>query len=131
MSGQSVSVLSKYRELLRLISRLPDQKKTDALAEARTLIRARRAETNPEQLLQHQKELSSKIGFLRIVTPRRPGEVGAGSFVVRDGHLVQGSGELKGARVADGTISMEEAHRRNDRDFKRFYGAPKPKNILF
>lgn len=34
-------------------------------------------------------------------------------------------------RVADGTISMEEAHRRNDRDFKRFYGAPKPKNILF
>lgn len=98
MSGQSVSVLSKYRELLRLISRLPDQKKTDALAEARTLIRARRAETNPEQLLQHQKELSSKIGFLRIVTPRRPGEVGAGSFVVRDGHLVQGSGELKGAR---------------------------------
>jgi hypothetical protein len=33
--------------------------------------------------------------------------------------------------VADGTISMEDAMKRNARDFKRFYGAPKPKNILF
>lgn len=34
-------------------------------------------------------------------------------------------------RVADGGISNEEAHRRNAKDFKRLYGADKPKSMFF
>ncbi|GFR47408.1 hypothetical protein Agub_g9125, partial [Astrephomene gubernaculifera] len=123
----SPNVLSRYRELLRLILRLPQTQRSQALNEARTTIRSRRSVTNPEEVLKHHKELSSKIGYLRIITPKRPGEVQSGSYIVRDGRLIQGAGEAKGTRVADGTITHEEAMRRNERDFKRFYGAAKPK----
>ncbi len=34
-------------------------------------------------------------------------------------------------RVADGTISMDEAVRRNNQHFKRLYGADKPANMFF
>ncbi len=34
-------------------------------------------------------------------------------------------------RVADGSLSMDEAMRRNRRDFKRFYGREKAKDIFF
>jgi hypothetical protein len=33
--------------------------------------------------------------------------------------------------VADGTITMDDAVRRNNRDFKRFYGGDKPKSVFF
>ncbi|KAG2483066.1 hypothetical protein HYH03_018049 [Edaphochlamys debaryana] len=134
MSGSATGqVLCRYRELLRLIGRLPGDQRSKALTEARTTLRARKSEANPEEQLKHLKELVSKIGYLRIITPRQPGDVKSGVFVVRDGRLVEGGGEAKGARVADGTISYQDAMRRNERDFQRFYGAPKPKggNILF
>ncbi|PNH01659.1 hypothetical protein TSOC_012435 [Tetrabaena socialis] len=130
-TSQKTVVLARYRELLRLVARLPQAKRGEALGEARTTIRDRRSESNPEKQLNHLKELTSKIGFLRIVTPKEPGEVRSGVFVVRDGRIVEGSGDAKGGRVADGTITMEEGMRRNDRDFKRLYGAAKPKGILF
>ncbi len=92
------NVLSKYRELLRLVSRLPADKRDQAFSEARGTLRARRTESNPEKQLQHLKELSSRIGYLRIITPKQPGEVTAGVYVVRDGKVMEGSGESKGAR---------------------------------
>lgn len=92
------NVLSKYRELLRLVSRLPADKRDKALGEARDTLRARRTESNPEKQLQHLKELSSRVGYLRIITPKQPGEVTAGVYVVRDGKVLEGSGESKGTR---------------------------------
>ena len=92
-------LLSQYRELLRLIRRLPAAKVDAALKQARETTRARRGEANPEQAQQHAKELAARIGFLRITTPRQPGEVlGSGRFVLRDGELVQGAGNSKGER---------------------------------
>ncbi|GLI61852.1 hypothetical protein VaNZ11_004360 [Volvox africanus] len=130
-AAQRVMVLSKYRELLRLISRLPPDKREEAFREARFSTRSRRSVTNAEDQLKYLKELISKIGYLRIITPKVPGEIESGIFVVRGGDLVGKSGDTKGTRVADGTISREEAIKRNERDFRRFYGAPKPNNILF
>ena len=34
-------------------------------------------------------------------------------------------------RVADGSITMEEAQRRNAEHYKRFFGKPKPKSMFF
>jgi hypothetical protein len=99
MQAHKTQVLARYRELLRLIQRLPSSKSAAARAEAQQTIRQRQQEADPEQQLQYLKELAAKIGFLRISTPRRPGEVlEAGSFVLRDGQLVKGSGEHKGTR---------------------------------
>lgn len=99
MQAHKPQVLSRYRELLRLIQRLPSSKAAAARAEAQQTIRQRQHEADPEQQLQHLKELAAKIGFLRITTPRRPGEaLDSGSFVLRDGQLVKGSGEQKGTR---------------------------------
>lgn len=134
MSGaHKAVVLSRYKELLRLIDRLPSSKKGQALIEAKSTVRSRRSEEDPQKQLDHLRELVSKIGYLRIATPKQPGEVSneSGVYVVRDGKLVEGSGAAKGARVADGTTNMDDAVRRNARDFKRFYGAEKPKNVFF
>ena len=74
-----------------------------------------------------------KLSFLKTITPKvlLCDQASAGdkssTYVLRDGELVLGSGDTRGGRVADGVLSSEEAFRRNDRDFKRFYGADKPK----
>ncbi|PSC73821.1 N-acyl-D-glucosamine 2-epimerase [Micractinium conductrix] len=60
-----------------------------------------------------------------------PGEVssiGAGHYVLRDGKLVEGSGETAGARVADGTIGMDEARQRHQQLLQRqFFGREPPR----
>lgn len=91
-------VLSKYRTLLRLIGRLDPGQRSSAYVEAQTTVRSRRTVTNPEEQLKHLKELTSKIGYLRIITPKQPGEVEPGVFTVQDGRLVEGTGEAKGKR---------------------------------
>jgi hypothetical protein len=45
--------------------------------------------------------------------------------------LNRDSGSVCACRVADGEISMNEALQRNSRDFKRFYGGEKPKEVFF
>ena len=48
--------------------------------------------------------------------------------MVREGEVVEGSGQSSGQRVADGTISMQEAHEYHNRLLKRqYYGATPPK----
>lgn len=94
-------VLSYYRQLLRLIGRLPLAQATAARDEAHRTIRARSNEADPEQALKHVKELAAKISFLRMTTPRPPGEpVDSGHFVYRDGSWVEDEGKDKGTRYA-------------------------------
>lgn len=47
------------------------------------------------------REMYEQISFLRIVTPRRPRDRrndGSVTYVIRDGELVEGSGDVKGKR---------------------------------
>jgi hypothetical protein len=99
MQHHKQQVLARYRELLRLITRMPEQKAAAARQEAQQAVRSHANETDPQAQLGHLKELVARISFLRITTPRRPGEsLGAGTYVLREGQLVEGSGEDKGAR---------------------------------
>jgi len=104
MSQPAAAVLHKYKQLLRLIRRLPAKDSEAALREARDKMRAGSAERNPEARLARMKELSARLGYLRIVTPRTPGEVEAqaGTFVLnKEGELVEsaGAGAGPGRRV--------------------------------
>lgn len=92
-------VKSAYRQLWRLIKQQPPAQAAAGLKELRETTRSHAGEVNPEQILAHYKELVSRISFLRITTPRAPGTpLQGGRFVLRDGELVEGSGEDKGAR---------------------------------
>lgn len=99
MQHHRQQVLTRYRELLRLIKRMPEQKAAAARTEAQQTVRQHKNEADPEAQLRYLKNLVARISFLRITTPRRPGEpLGGGSYVLRDGELVEGAGEEKGSR---------------------------------
>lgn len=99
MHHHKQQVLSRYRELMRLIQRMPEQKAAAARLEAQQTLRQHKDEADPELRLNYLKDLAARISFLRITTPRRPGEpLGGGTYVMRDGELVQGAGEDKGSR---------------------------------
>ncbi|KAJ9526450.1 hypothetical protein QJQ45_009910 [Haematococcus lacustris] len=133
--GHQSAVLSNYRTLLRLLALLPDPtKRSSALLEARSTLRARQRESNPELIFQHSKELVAKIGYLRVITPRRHDDATAApkTYVLRNGELVEGQGEGRGDRVVGAEVlSKGEALQRNASHFKRLYGADKPKNMFF
>ena len=99
MQHHRQQVLSRYRELLRVIQRLPGEKAATARTEAQQTMRQHRSETDPEAQLRFLKDLVARISFLRINTPRKAGEpLGGGSYVLRNGELVAGSGEDRGTR---------------------------------
>lgn len=94
-------VLRAYRELLSLIKRLPESQKSQAWQEARQTLRQHAGEADQARQQDLFKQLAAKISYLRVVTPRRPGEVsaiGVGHYVLRDGRLVEGSGATAGKR---------------------------------
>lgn len=67
------AVLRHYRELLELISLIPDKdQRYNALQQARSGLRANRGITNPMEASDKLKEMVSKISFLRMTTPRDP-----------------------------------------------------------
>jgi hypothetical protein len=154
-------VLSLYRELLVLLRRLPDQTEAAARrGEARRALRerARACAADSAEAQAHARELAARVSFLRITAPRPPGAPlgparggdssssgGKTTYVMREGRLVPvsgGGGEgdddetaatpaTKGRRAADGTISREEAFRRNAEHYKRFTGKEWRRNSLF
>ena len=101
------------------------------MEEARVAIRASADVTDESEQQALLKKLVARVGFLRVVTPktgRGRHKRESGVFVVREGEVVQGSGQSAGQRVADGTISMQEAHEYHNRLLKRqYYGATPPK----
>eukprot|EP00803_Ostreobium_quekettii_P001059 evm.model.scf_2300.2 EVM.evm.TU.scf_2300.2 scf_2300:10002-12780(+) len=126
----SANVLRCYRELLTLIKRLPAGQSQAALREARQTVRSHAGERDAIRSSELLKRMVSKISFLRMTTPRVAGDRGrvSGVFVMRDGELVEGDGEGKGSRVADGRISMSEAWDYHNRLLRRqYFGRDPPK----
>ncbi len=97
---QRASILSSLRKLNRLIRLIPDKHNRESAAkEATYLVRERSKESDPQKILDFQRHLASKIAYLRVITPKQHDSSGGGAtFVLRDGMLVQGSGETRGSR---------------------------------
>lgn len=95
------NVLRAYRELLTLIKRLPGDQRQKSWQEARSAVRLHAGETDAVKQSDMLKEMVAKISFLRVITPRVPGDksaTGAGHWVMRNGELVQGEGSTAGQR---------------------------------
>eukprot|EP01025_Chloroclados_australasicus_P043493 TRINITY_DN4659_c0_g1_i1.p3 TRINITY_DN4659_c0_g1~~TRINITY_DN4659_c0_g1_i1.p3 ORF type:complete len:134 (+),score=15.29 TRINITY_DN4659_c0_g1_i1:127-528(+) len=105
------AVLRSYRELVRVIARLPSKsEQSAALKQAKAEV-LQHATAPEEQVADLLRVMVSKIAFLRMKVPRRPrdaGRIGVGHYIVRDGNVVEGAAAAQ-ARVADGRISNEEA----------------------
>lgn len=127
----SREILQAYREVLKLIRRLPREQIENALNEAKSVMRSHQLEMDPARRSDLYKQLAAKISFLRMITPRVPGDqsvLGACHYVLREGNLVEGYGENTGSRVADGKLSMAEAHEYHNRLLKRqYFGKDPPK----
>eukprot|EP00242_Pyramimonas_sp_CCMP2087_P007516 CAMPEP_0198212428 /NCGR_PEP_ID=MMETSP1445-20131203/26005_1 /TAXON_ID=36898 /ORGANISM="Pyramimonas sp., Strain CCMP2087" /LENGTH=135 /DNA_ID=CAMNT_0043886863 /DNA_START=156 /DNA_END=563 /DNA_ORIENTATION=+ len=123
-------VLSSYRELRRLIRRLPVDKQPSAMLEASTTMRKHSGETDDEKALEYHKVLTGKIGWLRMTTPKRATDkYGGGHFVVREGKLVDGEGsDVQGRRAADGKMDMNDAYKKNAELTKRQYFGRMPEH---
>lgn len=116
---------SVYREVRRLLRRLPPGD-------------GRRAAGEEEQRLAEVKALVGQLGFLRTITPKRPGD-GAGpanpggttTFVLREGRLVPGHGEERGAGAAHRDLPSEAdlATRQRALTKRQFFGKDPPKNM--
>lgn len=70
-------------------------------------------ETDPQKASDHLKLLVSKASYLRMITPRVRGDrdrfnIASGSFVLRDGELVQVEPESKGKRCDIHTRSLAQ-----------------------
>lgn len=94
-------VLRAYRELLSLIKRLPGEQREAQWADARAAVRRHAGEAGDAERQELLKRLIARISFLRVVTPRRPGEAsatGTGHYVLREGRLVEGHGTSAGTR---------------------------------
>lgn len=92
-----------YRELLILIKRLPSNQIQTAWNEARTTIRSHQFESDPIHASDLMKKMVAKISYLRTITPRFPGDsqrlnLSSGHWVMREGQLVEGHGNVKGKR---------------------------------
>lgn len=126
----STNVLGKYRTLLNLIKRLPEPLRTTELTAARNAFRENAhvgfSQVEADLL---QTKLDDKLRYLRIVTPKRPGDASVGEastvYVVRDGRLEASSGRRE-RRVADGRINMAEAHERHEKLLRRQHFGRKP-----
>lgn len=105
-------VISSIRTLFRLIHRIPDKEnRTKSLIEARLTIRGRVGERDNQLVLNHQKEMASRIAFLRMITPKSSsGQTSTGTYVLRDGELIPGCGETRGSRCVDSScLPMHDA----------------------
>ncbi|BDA43734.1 hypothetical protein COCOBI_04-7490 [Coccomyxa sp. Obi] len=89
-------------------------------------------ETDPLKASDMLKDLVARVSFLRMATPKtyrdRRTRHGAETYVLRDGQLVEGRG-VADSRVADGTISMEEAMTRHKQLLKRQHFGREPPNV--
>lgn len=110
------NVLRAYRELLKLVKRLPGDQRAKSWQEARATVRQHVGEADPVRQADLLKELVAKISFLRVITPRIPGEksaVGAGHWVLRNGELVEGEGAVAGTRCVrarEGSLQRAGVH---------------------
>lgn len=127
-------VLRKYKELLRLVERLPSERNPSSSYErARAEMRRGREETDEERIVELRRQLDTRIAFLRSVTPRRPGErtqAREGTFVACRGEVVEGQAEQEtGRRASTGVLSWEDAKKKHHQLLKRqHFGRKPPKN---
>eukprot|EP00744_Colponema_vietnamica_P021500 GILI01030738.1.p1 GENE.GILI01030738.1~~GILI01030738.1.p1 ORF type:complete len:154 (-),score=19.03 GILI01030738.1:51-461(-) len=89
--SQSSSVLTTYRQILKLCRRLPLDRRASAFEEARTTFRTNKNVSDPKEIEELLKTAESKMSFMKMITPRPAGihvEENAGYYIYRGGEIL-------------------------------------------
>ncbi|CAN0116843.1 unnamed protein product [Discosporangium mesarthrocarpum] len=127
MAGNSPrsAVLRVYREMLRMVSRLPDiAKRNEGIRSIREGFRANTAESDMEKVTTLISEAESRLGFLKISMPRsKVGSSGKMNIVFRDGKEIEGGRGERASRAAhtnwDGKNMDPDSVSRHQRSLSR------------
>ena len=124
-SSFATPVLTMYRRLLKQAARLPAPDAATTVHQIRAAFRAGAAgATDAASVEAALATAASKLGYLRMVTPRDGGEGGATRYVVRNGEVVEaGGGGARPPRATSnwsGTNLDPEAVSRHQRSLERF-----------
>jgi hypothetical protein len=76
MNKNKGAAISAYRNLVKLANLMPSKKRSQTLKEIRYSFRANASETDPARIREMLEKAQSSLGFLKIVTPKRPGDSG-------------------------------------------------------
>ena len=103
-SAPASSVLSAYKRMLTLARRLPAADRERACSDIRAAFRSAKGEADPAAIASLLRTAHDKLSYLRMVTPRLPGDAagsagGVGRLAVVDGELR----EVGGQRASGGS----------------------------
>lgn len=91
----SHAVTRLYREMLRAVRQLPEADRSGALQEVRIGFRKHAHEKSQKEIDGLLKIAQGRLGYIKIVTPRRPeNQAGVKRFIVKDGSVAEGSDGL-------------------------------------
>ncbi|KAJ0398884.1 hypothetical protein P43SY_001328 [Pythium insidiosum] len=134
-TGSAVSELRPlYKKLLRLAKSIPDATKREStVQQIRAEFRSHLDSSDPKEISALLQRAQSKIGFLKIVTPRERSDSGRTNFVYMKGERVDGdSVSDEGARYK--TADFESNLRRHNQLLRRQHfldrGVAPPKSIF-
>lgn len=107
-TGGAVRVRAMYRRMLELVSRLNDaDARARSAAQVRAAFRASSAERDPAAIEDLLRTAREKLTYLRMITPRRAGDVGGegggGRFAVY-------AGEVRSVTSADERVGTNGLH---------------------
>ena len=89
MASQQEAVRTSYRILARLIRQMPQHKSSQDKARRELRESFRRPLGDTETVQDRLKKANDRISFLRITTPKSRTEKRAGTYVYKDGKLVE------------------------------------------
>ncbi|CAN0009115.1 unnamed protein product, partial [Heterosigma akashiwo] len=91
----SGAVRSVYRQLIKLARHLEPDKRVEAFQEIRRDFKSNIQETQEDRISELITKAHSKLGFLRMITPKSAiDQSGVQRLVMIDGKLVEGKGSL-------------------------------------
>jgi len=124
-------VLRLYRDLHRIVRLLGPTKQAEALPQLRSF-KDHKSETDAEKIQELIKQGESKLGFLKMIAPRKGRVFGnllckrniligfvdsfhfsgtSGKFVMKDGELVPGKSQKEGLYYADKRLDPADYER--------------------
>jgi hypothetical protein len=105
-------VLRLYRDLHRLVRLLGPKKQAEALPQLRSEFKEHKSESDAGKIQDLIKHGESKLGFLKMIAPRKGRVFGTtGKFVMKDGELVPGNSQKEALYFTDKRIDPADYER--------------------
>jgi len=112
MSEGHKTILTLYRQLLKTARNLKGSEKQASMTQIRDSFRSSKDISDQNRVRELLEMAQSKLGYLKIVTPKTKLVGGTSSFVMRKGNLQKGRGSVGGkTQKSDGDTDILAKHK--------------------